>query len=56
MCSNFSVSAILDISRFLKFDMTSLTKAVSCSLFCGIDDLEVQTISSSMGILMERGV
>jgi len=47
--------AILDVSRFLKFDMTSSTKVVSCLLFCRIDDLEVQTISSSMGIMMERG-
>jgi len=46
---------ILDVSRFLKFEMTSSTKAVSCLLFCGIDNLEVQTISLSMGILIERG-
>ena len=54
MCSNFSMLAILDMSRFLKFEMTSSTKVVSYLLFCGIDNLEVQTISSSMGILMER--
>ena len=55
MCSNFSMSVILDVSRFLKFKMTSSTKAVSYSLFCEIDNLEVQMISSSIRILIERG-
>ena len=47
---------ILDVSRFLKFNITSSTKAVSCSLFCGIDNLEVLTISSTMGLVIVRGV
>jgi len=35
--------------------MTFSTNAVSCLLFYEIDNLEVQTISSSMGILIEKG-
>jgi len=50
------MSTILDVSRFLKFEMISSIKAVFCSLFGWIDSFEVQTTFSSMGILMERGV
>ena len=54
--SRLSLLIILDVSRFLKFNITSSTKVVSCSLFCGIDNLEVLTISSTMGIVIVRGV
>ena len=54
--SKLSLLIILDVSRFLKFNITSLTKAVSCSLFCRIDNLEVLTISSTMEMVIVRGV
>ena len=54
--SKLSLLVILDISRFLKINMIFLMKAVSYLLFCGIDNLEVLTILSVMGIVMVRGV
>ena len=51
-----SLLVILDVSRFLKINMISLTKAVFCSLFCGIDNLEILTILLAMEIVMVRGV
>jgi len=54
--SKLSLLIMLDMSRFLKINITSSTKAISCSLFCGIDSLEVLTISSTMGMVIVRGV
>jgi len=52
--SKLSLSIILDVSRFLKFNITSSTKVVFCLLFCGIDNLEVLMISSAMGMVIVR--
>jgi len=46
---------MLDMSRFLKFEMISLIKAVSWLLLRGIESFEVRMTSSNMGMLMERG-
>ena len=53
--SKLFLSIMLDMSRFLKINMTSSTKAISYLLFCGIDSLEVLTISSAMGMVIVRG-
>ena len=54
--SKLSLSIILDVFRFLKFNITSLTKAVSCLLFYRIDNLEVLPISLAMGMVIVREV
>jgi len=46
---------MLDMSRFLKINMASSTKAISYLLFCGIDSLEVLTISLVMEMVIVRG-
>ena len=53
--SKHFLSVMLDISRFLKIEMTSSTNMISCLLFCWIDNFEVLTTSSTMDIVMERG-
>ena len=55
MFSRLSLSVRLVISRFLKIEMISLTNVVSCSLFGGIDNLEVLMNSSTIGMVMMRG-
>ena len=40
--------------RFLKIDVTSSTKAISCLLFCWIESLEVLTTLSMIGMEMVR--
>ena len=52
--SRLSLLVILLISTFLKTAIRSLTKAVSCSLFGAIDNLEVLMNSSTIGMLMVR--
>ena len=54
VCSKLFLLIKLDISRFLKINITSLIKVISYLLFCRIDDLEVLTISSAMGIVIVR--
>jgi len=49
------LSVILVVSRFLKIEMISSTKADSCSLFGGINNLEVLTNTSTIGMVMARG-
>ena len=52
--SKLSLSIMLDVFIFLKIDMISLTNAVSCSLFCRIDNLEVLMNLSTIGMVMVR--
>ena len=54
--SKLFLSIILNMSRFLKFNITSSTKAVSCLLFYRIDNLEVLMISSVIVIVIVREV
>ena len=55
MYSRSFLLVMLEVSKFLKDEMTSLMNAFSCSLFCWIDSFEVLMISSTMGIMMDEG-
>ena len=56
MFSRWILSEILDVLRFLKIEVTSSTKAISCSEFCWIDSFKVLTTSSMMGTEIDKGV
>jgi len=55
MSSRLSLLAILFVLVFSKTVMRSLIKAVSCSLFGAINNLDELMNSSLIGILMIRG-
>ena len=54
MFSRHSLLVMLNVFRFLKTEITSLTNMISCSLFCWIDSFEVLTTSSTIDTVMER--
>jgi len=56
MNSRSSLLVMLEVSKFLKDEVTSSKNVFSCSLFCWINSFEVLMISSIMGITMDKGV
>ena len=55
MFSRWGLSEILDVSRFLKIEVTSSTKTTFYLLFCWIKSLKVLTASSMIGMEMVKG-
>ena len=55
MYSRHSLLTILEVSRFLKDEITSSMNAISCLLFCLIKSFEILMILSTMGIVMDKG-
>ena len=53
--SNLSMSSMLDVSKFLKFEMMSSMNADSLSLFGAKVSFDVWMISLNRGISTERG-
>ena len=53
--SRLSMFLIWDMSKLLKFEITSLMKLVSCSLVGGMANLDDGMNSSTMGMSMMRG-
>ena len=55
MNSRSSLLVMLEVSKFLKDEVTSSKNTFSCSLFCWIDSFEVLMILSMIGITMDKG-
>ena len=55
ICSSLLMLSILDVSKLLKLEITSLMKSVSCSLFRDIASLDVWMVSSKIGMSIMRG-
>ena len=51
-----SLLLMLRVFRFLKTEMTSLINAVSCLLFCWIKSFKVLIVSSTIGMVIDKGV
>ena len=55
MYSRHFLLTILEVSRFLKDEITSSMNAIFCSLFYRIESFKVLMISSTMGMVMDKG-
>ena len=55
MSSSLSLSIILEVFKFFKFTIISLTKAVSFLLFFGINNLVEVMFSSIIEMVIVRG-
>jgi len=55
MNSRSSLLVMLEVSKFLKDEVTSSKNTFTYSLFCWIDSFEVLMILSTMGIMMDKG-